>query len=435
MTINKSMPTDSLTVKSITTDKFKTGALALLVRTKNEPLCAPYSLLMCEILRSGTQKYPTKAKIAKRLDELYAASVGIKAMKEGAWRVFAFSAEILDEKYSTDGTDITDGISEMLEQFMFYPSLDEDGLFPETTFEQEKKRVITYLRSIINNPARYASMRLSDLIARHKEDHLDLGALIKTIEECDRKKLTEFYEKTVKSHPIEAFYMGSLSHSEIEEKLLGRFGGFKSEIKKDGDIPLPKIPEREVASLDEDMPVNQGRLALAFRTGISPDSDDLYASILMNEIFGGGASSKLFMNVREKMSLCYSCASSLEMDTGIIRVSSGIDPKNRDIAEGAIIKEFENIKNGKISDYEFTSAKKALENSYREIYDTPFDIFAFYSARESLGIDCTIDECREKISALTPEDVIRVAKNTVLDAVYFLNGTASDDFDEEGEDE
>lgn len=435
MTINKSMPTDSLTVKSITTDKFKTGALALLVRTKNEPLCAPYSLLMCEILRSGTQKYPTKAKLAKRLDELYAASVGIKAMKEGAWRVFAFSAEILDEKYSTDGTDITDGISEMLEQFMFYPCLDEDGIFPETTFEQEKKRVITYLRSIINNPARYASMRLSDLIARHKEDHLDLGALIKTIEECDRKKLTEFYEKTVKSHPIEAFYMGSLSHSEIEEKLLGRFGGFKSEIKKDGDIPLPKIPEREVAFLDEDMPVNQGRLALAFRTGISPDSDDLYASILMNEIFGGGASSKLFMNVREKMSLCYSCASSLEMDTGIIRVSSGIDPKNRDIAEGAIIKEFENIRNGKISDYEFTSAKKALENSYREIYDTPFDIFAFYSARESLGIDCTIDECREKISALTPEDVIRVARNTVLDAVYFLNGTASDDFDEEGEDE
>ena len=435
MTINKSMPTDSLTVKSITTDKFKTGALALLVRTKNEPLCAPYSLLMCEILRSATDKYPTKAKIAKRLDELYAASVGIKAMKEGAWRVFAFSAEILDEKYSTDGTDITNGISEMLEQFMFYPSLDKDGLFPETTFEQEKKRVITYLRSIINNPARYASMRLSDLIARHKEDHLDLGALIKTIEECDRKKLTEFYEKTVKSHPIEAFYMGSLSHSEIEEKLLGRFGGFKSEIKKDGDIPLPKIPEREVASLDEDMPVNQGRLALAFRTGISPDSDGLYASILMNEIFGGGASSKLFMNVREKMSLCYSCASSLEMDTGIIRVSSGIDPKNRDIAESAIIKEFENIKNGKISDYEFTSAKKALENSYREIYDTPFDIFAFYSARESLGIDCTIDKCREKISALTPEDVIRVAKNTSLDAVYFLNGTASYDFDEEGEDE
>ena len=435
MTINKSMPTDSLTVKSITTDKFKTGALALLIRTKNEPLCAPYSLLMCEILRSGTKKYPTKAKISRRLDELYAASVGIKAMKEGAWRVFAFSAEILDEKYSTDGTDITDGISEMLLQFMHEPLLDENGLFLETIFEQEKKRVITYLRSIINNPARYASMRLSDLIARHKEEHLDLPALIKTIEECDRKTLFEFYEKTVKNHPIEAFYMGSLSHEAIEKKLLRRFGDHKSEVKKFGDVSLPKIPEREVASLDEDMPVNQGRLALAFRTGVSPDSDDLYASILMNEIFGGGASSKLFMNVREKMSLCYSCSSSLEMDRGIIRVSSGIDPMNREIAESAIIKEFENIRNGNISDYEFTSAKKALENSYREIYDTPFDIFAFYSARESLGIDCTIEECRERISALSPEDVIRVARNTSLDSVYFLNGTASDEFDEEGEDE
>ena len=435
MTINKSMPTDSLAVKSITTDKFKTGALALLIRTKNEPLCAPYSLLMCEILRSATEKYPTKAKIAKRLDELYAASVGIKAMKEGAWRVFAFSAEILDGKYSTDGTDIADGIAEMLEQFIYHPLLDEEGLFPTVTFEQEKKRVITYLRSIINNPARYASMRLSDLISRHKEDHLDLGALIKTIEECDRRTLTEFYKKTVRSHSLEAFYMGSLSHGEIEKKLLSRFGSLEAKAKEDKHLPLPSIPERETAYLNEDMPVNQGRLALAFRTGVEATDEKLYASILMNEIFGGGASSKLFMNVREKMSLCYSCASSLEMDTGIIRVSSGIDPQNREIAEKAIIEEFENIKNGKISEYEFSSAKKALENSYREIYDTPFDIFAFYSARESLGIDCTIDECREKISALTLDDVISVAKDTVLDSVYFLNGTASEDFDEEGEDE
>ena len=435
MTINKSMPTDSLTVKSITTDKFKTGALALLVRTKNEPLCAPYSLLMCEILRSATEKYPTKAKIAKRLYELYAASVGIKAMKEGAWRVFAFSAEILDEKYSTDGTDITDGIGEMLEQFMYAPLLDGDGLFPEATFEQEKKRVVTYLRSIINNPPRYASMRLSDLIARHKEDHLDLPSLIKTIEECDRKTLFEFYKKTVRSHPIEAFYMGSLSHGEIEKKLLCRFGGFKAKSNPEKDASIPKIPERDAAYLDEDMPVNQGRLAIAFRTGISPDQSELYASILMNEIFGGGASSKLFMNVREKMSLCYSCSSTLEMDRGIIHVSSGIDPQNREIAQKAILEEFENIKEGKISEYEFSSAKKALENSYREIYDNPFDIFAFYSSRDSLGIECSIDECREKISAVTLRDVIKVANNTVLDSVYFLNGTAAVEGGEDGEDE
>jgi predicted Zn-dependent peptidase len=155
----------------------------------------------------------------------------------------------------------------------------------------------------------------------------------------------------------------------------------------------------------------------------------------MNEIFGGGASSKLFMNVREKMSLCYSCSSTLEMDRGIIHVSSGIDPQNREIAQKAILEEFENIKEGKISEYEFSSAKKALENSYREIYDNPFDIFAFYSSRDSLGIECSIDECREKISAVTLRDVIKVANNTVLDSVYFLNGTAAVEGGEDGEDE
>ena len=441
MIINKTMPKDSITVRSIQTDKFKTGALAVLVRTPDKKYSSPYSLILCELLRNATKKYPTKASIARRLDELYAASVGIKAMREGNWRVFAFSAEILDEKYTTDQTDILGGMGEMLSQFMLSPFLDEEGLFPEKTFEQEKKRVATYLRSIINNPARYASMRLSDMIYRDDSEHLDLEGLIEAVEKCDRASLVEFYKENVTSYPIEIFYMGTLSHEDIEKRMLEYFGEHRASSEKEAEKemiknrPLFSFEERESKIKEESMPVNQGRLALAYRTGICPDSDDFYAAVLMNEILGGGASSKLFMNVREKMSLCYSCSSTYEMDMGLIRISSGIDPKNREIAENAIKAEFENIKNGVVSEYEFVSAQKAIENSYREIYDNPFDIFAFYSARESLGVRCTIDECRERFKKVNIDDVVRVAQGSKLDSVYFLNGTSFEGAEDDDEEE
>ena len=180
------------------------------------------------------------------------------------------------------------------------------------------------------------------------------------------------------------------------------------------------------------MPISQARLCLGFRSDVLPDSEDYYATVIFNELFGGSPASKLFLNVREKMSLCYSCASYYNPTTGSIRVNAGISSKNREVAETAILKEFENIINGKISERELACAKNSVLNSYREIYDSPVDIASFYLNRKIFGVNCTIDECREKLSLVCADDVIRVASRVKLDAIYFLraDGTSEDEEDE-----
>ena len=176
---------------------------------------------------------------------------------------------------------------------------------------------------------------------------------------------------------------------------------------------------------------------MGFRTGIcaSEKGDAPYQALLLNELFGGSAASKLFLTVREKMSLCYYCSSSYSMYTGDLMVSSGIEVKNRSIAEAAIRAQMDEIRHGNVTEAEWQAAKKSLIHSYRQLYDNPLELQAFYSARLLFGISETVDTCCERIAAIRLEDVIALANRTVCDTVFFVEGTRTSNEEVEEADE
>ena len=435
MLLKKSVLCESAALSSITTDKFKTGFISFSVTLEGNKMLSPYALLLTELLQRATESHPKKALLQKKLDELYSAAISIRCLKAGKNRIFNFSAEILDNSYTTDGTDVARETCAVLYELMLRPLLGENGLFDKDSVEQEKRRVITYLESAINNPSRYATIRLSEMLRRDDDTLMTLEEMIDAVKACDAASLTEFYRRVLTERPVDVFYIGSLSHEEIGERVLSCLSNHKA---KNSSAVMPRCsvyPERAIQRKEEEMPISQARLCLGFRSDILPDSDDYYAMVIFNELFGGSPASKLFLNVREKLSLCYSCASYYNPTTGSIRVNAGISSKNREIAEVAILKEFENIQNGIISERELTSAKNAVANSYREIYDCPADIASFYLNRKSFGVDCTIDECREKFSHISADDVIRVANKIKLDSVYFLRASGAQSEDTEEEDD
>ena len=181
------------------------------------------------------------------------------------------------------------------------------------------------------------------------------------------------------------------------------------------------------------MPVSQGKLALGFSTGAvaSADNDVSYTAIMLNEILGGSASSKLFLNVREKLSLCYYCSSSYSNFSGVMLISSGFEFKNYEVARKAIFEQIEDIKNGKISDAEFLAAQRSITSSYRQLYDSPFDLQAFFGDRALFGITDGIEEAIEKILAVTKKDISALASNIKHESSYFIEGLESFDAEEE----
>jgi len=425
---------ESVTLHTLNTDKFKTGVLTLSVLMPKTRTSPAYNYLLSGILRRGTASYPSITSLNRRLDELYGSTIEIKSTKYGKNEAFVISAEILDNSFATDGEDIADGVLEVISELLFAPKSDADGIFTADDVRREKKIAADNLRAIINNPRAYASMRASELVHRDDADYMGLDATISAIEKVSREDMAKYFREQIQSRPIDIFYVGTLTEDELTEKINKHFGAHKATLCEPAVSATPTIKPREPISVGEEMPISQGKLILDLGTGVCLGSPDYYALVMLNEILGESPASKLFMNVREKLSLCYYCSSVYNMYTGTLRISSGIERDDKEKALSAILSELSDIKAGKISDTEFSAARKSLENIYKQIYDNPFELSAFYSARDIFSHPDTPESCRASLLSVTKDDVVRVAQKVCLDTEYFLYGNASeggdDDYDE-----
>ena len=157
--------------------------------------------------------------------------------------------------------------------------------------------------------------------------------------------------------------------------------------------------------------------------------------LMFNEIFGGGVTSKLFMNVREKMSLCYYCSSSPDSYKGLLFVQSGIEVENREVAETAINDQLEAVRRGEFTEEEMRRAYLGLVNSYRELSDSARGLESWYLGRMLAGVGGAPDDVSERLSVVTKDEIIAAAKKSAVDTVYFLRGTLKGDGSEGDEED
>jgi predicted Zn-dependent peptidase len=243
------------------------------------------------------------------------------------------------------------------------------------------------------------------------------------------EELVDYYRSVLSFAPWRVIYVGSESASEISQKLqssLGRLGGDKTAVFEHftgSDISAKAV--------EEEMPINQSRLSLGFRTKENIDERTCNALSVMNAIFGGTPSSKLFLNVRERLGLCYSCGSSFSSPTQYLKVSAGISACNREITEREILSQLNEIQKGNVSDAELLAARKYIEFTFDQTYNSPFGIVSFYSSKEHLGVFQSPEERKKALLDVSRDDIVRAANSLSLDTRYFLGGTLTTDGGEE----
>ncbi len=427
MTPNRSMIADNIFLSTIKTDKFKAGLITFTVSIPLTKENIAYNMLLCSVLKRGTEKYPSIALLNKRLDELYSSTMDIRSARLGKNLTLTISADMLENRYISDGTDVLGGILELAAETVYRPNI-QDGYFPKGIVEQEKRFLTDGINAIANNTRSYASTRLSELMFANDSEFPTMEELKDIIATIDNVKLTEYHIKARSYSPLNIFYVGGLSKLELARIILSYFPSWETAHVISKALPYPE-PICEYKALTETMSVSQGKLALGFKVGAvaSEDNDSHYTAVVFNELFGGSAASKLFLNVREKLSLCYYCSSSYDRYTGTMTVSSGIENKNREIAELAILAELEDIRNGRISDIELSAAKKSILNNYRQFSDSPYDLQAFYFNRGFFGFTEDIETAIKRVSAVSAQDISELAKKTVHDSLFFVEGASSEE--------
>ena len=419
-----------LFLSAIQTDKFKTETLSVSIVMPTDQQMSPMSLLALSILKRGCQKFKTQGEINLRLDDLYATSISVKSQRLGNANILGFSAEMLCEEYTDGKTDIFGGTLEILTQMLFHP-LTEDGFFLPSYTEGEKNNQCDVILSQINNPRAYASKRCREIMFEGDAYGISLLGTTEIVSAITKEELFSCYQSMISDYRYEFFYVGPRTMDEVEQRLQQ---AFLPEIQQGTSFEIThtaaKKPSGNVRRVTEEMSLAQGKLVLGFFAGTTLRDSDFYAMLVMNEIYGGSPVSKLFMNVRERLSLCYYCSSYYDIFKGALFVSCGISPENREKAEGEILHQLSEIVNGHISEEEFEAAKHSLCNSYLTLSDSPALLEGYYFCRNEFGVDCSIEKCMDNIREVKLSDVIRVASSVCLDTVYFLNGNG-----EEGEDE
>ncbi len=420
---------DGIYLYATQTNKFKMTRLSFSFILPADERLSPKTKLALSCMMRGTKKYPTITKINRRLDELYDTTVALRIVSDGDRHIFRVYCEMIDECYIPEKVDILGGTLEIIKDIFFNFLRDENNLICKNNFESEKKIACDEIRSKINDQRAYAAERCREIMFEGEKAGIICEGKLDTVQSLTREEVSAKAAGLFEDAKIVCCYVGSRDGEEIAARLTELFSNIKSRHFCD-TYQYEKCDKSDgkVKNVEESMPVSQGRLQMGFRCDTyMTDGAEYFAMCLFNEIFGGMSTSKLFMNVREKKSLCYYCSSGYMASKGAIFVSCGIKPENKDAAYKEIMTQLKEMKSGNITDEEINSAKRSLINGYRQITDNPVAIEAFSFRKLLNGISLTADECIDAIHNVTIEDIKNAAGKVRLDTVYFLNGTATCD--------
>ena len=166
---------------------------------------------------------------------------------------------------------------------------------------------------------------------------------------------------------------------------------------------------------------------MGYKTSISCNSDNYAGLMVANGILGGGAHSKLFNEVRERLSLAYYAGSRLGRYNGSMIISAGIEDKNYDMAVNEIKTQVKLLKEGNFTEEEFSATIKNITSSIRTLGDSIGYLCDYYLGNAITNTLITPEEFALKIEKVTRQDVIEAAKNLELEMIYFLTGKESEE--------
>ena len=416
------------------TDKFKTGLLSVSFLTR---LCreeAAQNTLIPSVLRRGTTRSPDMDALAARLDGLYGARLEPISRKLGEIQAVGFWADFVDDAYLPDDADgaLLERVAGLLGEVILSP-ITRGGLLLPGYVESEREKLLEDIRARVNDRIAYSRQRLVELMCAAEDYAVDVMGTEDTAESIGYVALTKRYKKLISTAPVEIFYCGTAEPERVEGALRDAlFTLPRGEIDYDlgTDIRMNAV-EENVRYHTDVMDVTQGKLVMGFRLGECMEDPDHAAIRVMNAVFGSGVCSKLFMNVRERLSLCYFASSSVDIMKGVMFVVSGIEPENYDSALAEILRQLDAVRAGDITQEELSAAKATLVSDMRALSDSPGQLEGFWLSQNLQGLDYGPDELAALIEDVTADDVIAVAASLECDMVYFMRGPEEEETDEE----
>lgn len=416
-------------IYKINNDKFKGIFISLNYTMKVTKEELSQTAVLASILSKSSKKYKNQSEIEKYLFKLYGANFDVNVQKVGDLYDLEFKIGFVNKKYLPENIDVLDSCLQFLNEIIYNPNI-VDGNFDKDIVEREKMAILEKVKQRKDNKIMYGILRTEELLCKDKVSGYYLFGDEDIIPNITSEQIYQRYNDVINNSCITMIISGNLDgYDNIEEKVNDVFSNKLDTKYRSTDLIVNENDKENLDRINESEEVqNTNQSVITYGMKIKDvKEDDFYAINMYNAILGGTASSKLFQNFREKESLAYTVRSRYYRFKDMIIIYAGIKKEDYEKAKVVIEDQLNQILNSDITEEEFNAARESLLSDLIEWEDNKMAIAKmFFSNLFSFKNDTTtIDDMYEKMSKVTLQDVVDIAKRIKIEQIYFLRGEAN----------
>ncbi len=379
---------------------------------------AGFSLLPF-LLTTASAKYPDFSKLNYKLNKLYGAVIGASTEKVGDLLMLKMSVSTIDDKYALDHEPLTEQVCDLLLDLVFEPNI-INGAFSQEDVEREKRKAIEHIRGEFAEKRIYAKKRLIEEMYADSVYGVPKCGTEEQIAALTGKELYDYWREMLRTALVRVQLHSSAIPATLFSKIAERFSKVDRVPNVDRFRHTVTVPVGIVHTITERMELTQGKISMGFSTDLAGDDSKTASLFVACDLFGGGPYSRLFANVREKMSLCYYCSASAVRIKGLLTVDSGVEAENAERAQTEILRQLEIVQSGKFTDFEYESSLKSLTDALSGIRDSQSSLDNWYAVKISNRTLLSPEDFAELIRNVTKEDIVNAAKGIRLHTIYQL---------------
>lgn len=407
----------------INTDKLKTITVRVIFHTPIIKEEITKRTLISDILLQSTKKYDTRRRMIMAAEELYAADIAANNQRLGNYIFTSFNLQVLQDKY-TEENNLEKSI-EFLSEIILNPDV-ENNKFNSDMLELVKHNAKVTIDSLKENASGYSILRMAESFAKDSPISYRIPGYLEDLDKITEENLYDSYYKMIDNDFVDIFVVGNFDNKEMLSTIK-RYFKFKKIKKSKAPYILENIKPRKRKLIAKETTNNtQSKLAIACPINKLTPYERNYSLVLANLIFGGGSESKLFKDVREANSLCYTIRSVASKLDNLLIISAGIDKSNYTKTVNLISEKLDDMKKGRITSKEIEVAKEFYRTSLDEIEENENRMINEVLSEEILGLD-PINTRMENISKVRKQDIVRVCKKITMDTIFLLEGVNNED--------
>ncbi len=411
---------DGVSLTAVRDDSYKTNRISCSFFLPLAAQTASRYAILPHLLTRSCRKYPDFTQLNQRLSELYGARAGCMVRKIGEVQAVTVAIGSIQDRYALEGEDVAAQCADLLLEMIFRPAL-EDDMFRAEDVEQERRQLIEQIDAEFTDKRSFAKTRCEQLMCEGEAYGVDrLGSRDSAVA-LSAREITDAWRQMLRTARVEVMLLGQIDADDVGARFADAFSSFGRGNVADCHTQTGKTPQT-VREFTDEFDVAQSKLVLGFRTKTAEPGADVMAMRLMAALYGGTAHSKLFLNVREKLSLCYYCSSRYDKNKGIMLVESGVESANKQAAQAEILRQLKAVQEGDFTEEELSAAKLSVKNSFRTVSDSPAYLENWYLTQSFDGKTYSPAEAAEAVDRVAKEQVVACAQGVALDTVYLLTG-------------